>query len=385
MLALLALALALPYTTSSDKLPTTYLALALFASAVLISATVVPLGVLRAQDRLRDFMRVSLVGPTISIPLTVVAVVGLDLGARGWLAANLIGSLATLPVAACALREHWTRRLSRRHLRSLVAWIVPFVPHGIAHWTLAASDRVILAAYVSLTDLGVYNVGYQLALSLALLYAALNNVFSTDYGRAINDAVERSRLPRLVTYQVLVTAGLGLVVALLAPPAIAVLLPDQFEAAGKVVPWVALGYVFYGLYYVPMNRIVILRGDVGRVWVPTSIAAVANVGLNLAFVPSGGILAAAMSTAGSYLVLLVVMSLYSKRYHPMPGGIEWRIIALILGGLGALYGFAVLTSPQDPAFVLGWRLACLVACCVAVMCLGRRVRAWAAATRPRSS
>ncbi len=374
-LALVVVLLAMPYTADSNKLPTSYLALALFGSAMLISATVVPLGVLRAQDRLNAFLRVSLVGPAITIPLTVVAVVWLELGARGWLAANLIGALATIPVALSALREQWTTQLSRAHLRSLAVWAVPFVPHGIAHWTLATSDRVILASYVSLADLGVYNVGYQLALALALLYTALNNVISSNYGRAISDAVQRARLPQIITYQLLATAGLGLAVALLAPPAIDALLPTQFDAAQKVVPWIALGYVFFGLYLVPMNTIVILAGDTKFVWVPTSLAAASNVVLNLAFVPSGGIFAASVSTAASYLVMLIVMSLYSWRRFPVPGGVEWRMLVFTAVWLAAAYGVAVARSPTDPLLAFCWRLACVAVCATVIFWYDRRARA----------
>ena len=247
-LAVLVVLLALPYTTGSDKLPTSYLALALFAGSVVISTTVVPLSVLRAQDRLRDFVRVSLVGPAISVPVSVVAVIGFDLGARGWLAANIIGGLATLPFAAVALRDQWRPGVSRRHLRSLAAWALPSVPHGLAHWTLATSDRIILASWVTLSQLGVYNVGYQFALVLPLLYTAMNNAFSSDYGRAITDTAHRSRLPRLVTYQIFLTVAFGLIISLLAPPLIAVTLPEQFQAAQRIVPWIALGYIFFGLY-----------------------------------------------------------------------------------------------------------------------------------------
>lgn len=382
-LALLAVVLALPYTAASSTLPTSYLALALFGSAMVISVSVIPLGVLRAQDRLRAFLRVSLIGPITSTPLMIIAVVGLDMGARGWLLANLIGAFITLPFATLALREQWTSRLSRKHLRDLVAWAVPFIPHGVAHWTLATSDRMILASFVSITQLGVYNIGYQLAMGLSLLYTALNNVVSSNYGRAIGDAVQRARLSRLVSYQVLVTVGLGLFVALLTPPAMALLLPPEFDAAQEVVPWVALGYVFFGLYLVPMNIIVILGGDTKLVWLPTSIAAVTNVSLNLLLVPSGGIVAAAINTAASYLVMLVTMSLYGCRYHPLPGGVAWRKLLLALGAAAAVYAFAVAMSPEDSARALVWRSACLVPCGVGGFWYAMRV-AKAASAGPRS-
>ena len=366
-LALLAVAVSWPYTSGSDKLPTSYLALALFGSAMLISGSVIPLGVLRAQDRLRAFLRVSLTGPAVSIPLTLLAVLALDMGARGWLAASLVGAGVTLPVAARELRDQWTTHLSRKHLRSLVAWGVPFVPHGIAHWTLATSDRMILASYVSITQLGVYNVGYQLAMGLALMYTALNSVISSSYGRAIGDPVQRGRLSRLVSHQVLATTGLGLAVALLAPPAMDLVLPTQFDAAQQVVPWVALGYIFFGLYLVPMNTIVILGGDTKLVWLPTSVAAVTSVGLNLAFVPSGGIIAASVTTAASYFVMLVAMSLYSWRCHPLPGGVEWRVLIVPVAGIVGVYALAVEMSPADPAVSLGWRLACILVCSFALI------------------
>lgn len=369
--ALLILVTASRYTNHSDALPTSYLALGLFACSMLLSATIVPLAVLRAQDRLRDYLRVSLVGPAVSVPLTLVAVVWLDLGARGWLGANLIGALLTMPVALHALRDQWTVKLSKVHLRSLISWTVPLVPHGVSHWSLVTSDRLILARSVSLKDLGVYNVGYQAGMIVALLITALNNVVMNEYGRAVTDNQMRGRLPRIVSYQTAIVTGLGLTAALLGPPLLTLLLPTQYGDAGQVLPWVALGYVFFGWYLVPANRIVILAGDVRRLWVASAAAAITSVSLNVAFVPRGGMMAAAVVTAVSYLVLFSSLSLYAWRRHPSDSAYEWRWLGLIVGGAVFTYVLAVLTSPGTAVGDFLTRLSWLSGCIIVLYCLAR--------------
>ena len=372
VVALLILAAASPYTGDSETLPTGYLALGLFGCSFLLSATIVPLAVLRAQDRLKDYLRVSLVGPVVSTPLTVIAVVYLDFGARGWLGANLIGALLTMPVGIYALRDQWTRKVSTTHLRSLISWTLPLVPHGVSHWALVTSDRLILIRSVSLKDVGVYNVGYQAGMIVGLLITALNNVVMTEYGRAVADARLRARLPRIVTYQTAVVAGLGLATALLGPPLVTLLLPAQFIDAGRVIPWVGLGYTFFGWYLIPADRIIILAGDVKHVWVATAAAATTSVCLNVIFVPHGGILAAAIVTAASYLLLLCGISLYAWLHHPSHGAYEWKWLGLIAAGSGLIYGLAVLTSPEAAVGALATRAVWLVGCGIALYCLVRR-------------
>ena len=70
---------------------------------------------------------------------------------------------------------------------------------------------------------------------------------------------------------------------------------------------------------------------------PATIAATAtNVVLNLALVPSLGIVGAGLALVASYLVVLVLMYVFTQRLFPVP--YEWRRLALVVLSAAALVG-----------------------------------------------
>ena len=66
----------------------------------------------------------------------------------------------------------------------------------------------------------------------------------------------------------------------------------------------------------------------------TLIAAVVNVALNFALVPTYGMEGSAAATLAAYVVLFVVMAWHAQRTYPVP--YQWRRVATALGAAAAL-------------------------------------------------
>ncbi len=291
-------------------IPGDALAIGLLGTGVQVSATIFPMAVLRAQERLSPYLKANLVFGVTNSGLTFLAVVVFHMGVAGWFAAALASYLLLLFVGLNAIGHRWSRSLDTRMLAGALAFGLPMVPHAFAHWGLTLSDRIILGAFRDSSEIGVYNVAYQFAMPIGVLVAAMNQGIMPMYVRAsTNDTGVRS-LARLVTHQAVITSLLGLAVALLAPSIIDLALPPDYSAASDLVVWIALGYTLYGLYLIPMDTLVLVSGRTRWIWVGTAIAAATNVGLNLAFVPEGGAVAAAVNTAVAYAVLVTVITVY---------------------------------------------------------------------------
>ncbi len=143
---------------------------------------------------------------------------------------------------------------------------------------------------------------------------------------------------------------MGLAAALLGPVVISVALPLAYADAVPIVAWVAVGFVFYGWYTIPMNALSIIRGDTKWAWTATALAASVNVGANIVLVPRIGIMAAAVNTALGYGVLLVAAWLLARRANAMTIPLER---GRILGGISLLVALYLVTasvsSPDEPA------------------------------------
>lgn len=334
----------LPLIGRWDALSMDVALIGLLAASIYVSATVLPLALLRAEERLGDYVKLNVLHLVVYTGLTVTLVVGFDAGVRGWMISYLVAALVLVPLGVAVVRTHWTPHLAPRHLLAALAFGLPLVPHLFAHWGLSLSDRAILSAWVDASELGVYNLGYQVGAIASLFIVALNQSILPDYGRALTNVSARRELARLVTYHVHLVAFAGLGTALLGPHVIRFVTPESYSRAADVIPWIALGSVFYGLYVIRMNAVTMIAGETRWVWIATLLAASVNVMLNLLLVPVWGIMAAAINTAVGYAVLFLALSLYAQLRHGAVLEYEWRRIGVGLSIAAAIYVAAMLTT-----------------------------------------
>ncbi len=101
--------------------------------------------------------------------------------------------------------------------------------------------------------------------------------------------------------------------------------PEYF-AAHEAIGLLASAVALYALYLV----MVVILGRTGRTersFPATLAGTVANVALNLILIPPLGIVGAAIALVGSYLVVVVLMYVLTRRLFPVP--YEWGRLALL--------------------------------------------------------
>jgi O-antigen/teichoic acid export membrane protein len=320
-------------------------AVAVMSAAVLVAATIVPLTVLRAEQRLKNYITLTLVAGISTAVLTVLLVVVLRQGVISYFVATLIANCITLAAAVYVIP--WARRESfdRVGMRRTLAIALPLIPHTLSHWSLVLMDRAMLAVLVIPSALGIYTLASNLALPALILVLSLTQGFMPSYARAQKVGPDAAReLRDTITAQVLLVFFIGCATALLAPVAVFIM-AASYSGAAPLVPWLALGYVFLGIYYVPMNSISLIVGRTTFVWVFTVFAATVNLGMIYLLVPKDGLMAAAVASAVGYLVLLVSITIYALKLRVRLSIDWWRILrgALLFG---CAYTIGVYLTPD---------------------------------------
>lgn len=285
------------------------IALALLASAAQTASTVVPTAVARAREDLRRYVWLSLTSTIPTVATSILFVVVLDLGVTGWVAAIAIGQTISLGFAFAIVP--WKRsKFDWPLVRMGITFGLPTVPHQAAAWALNLADRLVLAGIVSSAALGVYSLGANLAIPVMVAVMSLGQSMMPSWSRAGSGEISSVRLERLVAGQVAAIAVIAGAVGLMASPLVALMSPPSFAAAAEVVGWIALGYGFLGLYYIPAGCINLATGRNRLIWLGSTIGAGVNIVLLFVIVPSGGIRAAAIASAVGYAVLLLCTSAY---------------------------------------------------------------------------
>ena len=95
----------------------------------------------------------------------------------------------------------------------------------------------------------------------------------------------------------------------------------QFKSGIEVVGWVLLGYAFNGMYKMMVNYLFYLK-ETKRIALFTLITALTNGILNYFLIKSRGIEGAAIATTLSFLLLFIIVLIYSRKKYPMPWNLK---------------------------------------------------------------
>lgn len=286
------------------------------------------LTIFRLDERARAFFNFTVASVLVTIPVTVVLVVFLDLGAEGL----LLGSYGTGIVFVCALIVYHRRRLSLIPdlplLRRMMRFGLPTMPAELSLYSLSFVDRIIIARSLGLAEAGLYSLAVKVAQSVNVLVRGFQLAFPPLAYSIVDDDEARRAYSAVVTWFVVVMAGVITAIWLTAPWIIRIFAaPEYFGAVDAVGP-VAAGTALYALYMV----LLVVLGRTGRTEFnfPATLAGVGvNIGLNLILVPAWGIVGAAVSLVISYAVVLVLMYVFTQRLFPVP--YEWLRLAKVAG------------------------------------------------------
>jgi O-antigen/teichoic acid export membrane protein len=375
-----------PFLAHSDTVPFGELALALIGSALFVSATVVPLALLRAEERLRDYMVFTVVIAGTTAAFTFVAVVVIEGGVGGWFGAVIAANTVTLLVAVRLVPLRLANGIDRRLLVGALALGAPLIPHMLSHWGLSVSNRLVLAGIVPTFQVGVFALATTLALPVAILMQGMAQGFMPAYARAAVDSAALNALPRLINVQYLLVLTLTTAATLFGPIAARYVAPSEYAAAAALVPWMTAGYGLLGLYFLPMNAMTLTEGRTGKVWMITVIAVGANFAALFTLVPSLGLTGAAIASMLGYAVLLLGVGIYSRGPDNPVRYQRARLTRAALVFI-AMYVGAVVSSGDrtvlDAFIRLGWLAAVLPFLVLAKVVDRSQIATMARLLRPR--
>src|SRR5690606_22215790 len=226
-------------------------------------------------------------------------------------------------------------------LRSALRFSLPLVPHLAAHWVLGMSDRVLIerhyaqleaqleasgvlevdfdvaaGASLSLAAVGIYGVAYEFLKAVNLVSVSMNQAWVPQFTRAHDRPEQRGFVARSITYFILAVGSMSTAVIVLGPPLTRLVLEDKYEFVAELIPILAFGGLFQGLYYVFVAVLFYYKSN-RLLPVITVISGLVNVVLNLLWLPSYGLVGACWATVVGYMVLMLGMW-WAARRHPMP-------------------------------------------------------------------
>lgn len=202
-------------------------------------------------------------------------------------------------------------RINFEYWRYGLAISLPMIIHSLSMNILSQSDRIVISKYWGSTFVAYYSLVQNYAILLNVVTEAINQAwqpwFHDNYFAHNNEQIKNNTNKLVIFF-----CYVGLACIAIGPEAILILGGTQYSSAVNCIPPLVLGTVCQCIYTNYINIELHLK-KTRYAAEGTIIAAILNIVLNLALVPHFGYFVAAYTTFASYLVLLVIHYLITRK------------------------------------------------------------------------
>ncbi len=268
-----------------------------------------------------------------AVGLNIFFVAVLRRGVWGVILAGLIADAT----AAAILIPYFVRcnglRFSWTACKKQLRFGIPLIPGSLASIVTHASDRYFIKAYFSLADTGIYSLGYKMGTSIhSLMYVPFSMIWNARRF-AIEKEADAARIyARVATAFMALLTFLGLGISLFAADLIGAIAPGEYARAAEILPLIVLCYVIYALED-HVSTGLWLHKRTGMISAATVLSGGVNLALNFTLIPRFGMYGAVAATLASFIIRIVVLFLFARRFYRIP--FEWgRLGGLLFGGIG---------------------------------------------------
>lgn len=187
----------------------------------------------------------------------------------------------------------------------------PLILHTISLNILSQSDRVFISKICGTSDAGIYSLIYSYGLVLSILTGAVSDGWLPWFHDALY-MQKGEEIRKKVKPLIGLGCYIGLACIALAPEAIYMLGGNQYvDGVNCAIP-ISLGIICKYIYTHYVNIEMHLKRT-KYVAQGTIVAAILNIILNAVFIPIFGYIAAAYTTLVSYVVLLIIHFVITKK------------------------------------------------------------------------
>ncbi|HVS39943.1 MAG TPA: lipopolysaccharide biosynthesis protein [Gemmataceae bacterium] len=298
--------------------------------------SLMPMALLQARLESPMFVAVTASQLVVRVALTVVLTVVLPWGVMGVLTATAV-TTGTYGVVL-SLRELLRGGLCLPKLdqvRGLVRFAVPMLPVGLCFFILQNGDRFFLLRWCGPAEVGVYSLGYKVALAVSTFsLAPLYMVWSARMYKAA-EAPDAPRVFGRVFTRILGAFLLvGLAAALFQDEAAAVLGGAKYAGAAAIVAPVVLAGFFQSAAALMDSGFYVRRRTDLKLWITLAATAVILV-LYIVLIPLYGAMGAAFATVAGFAFLAAGTWWATQRIFRVQ--YEWSRLLDLLGLAAGLW------------------------------------------------
>lgn len=275
---------------------------------------------LRAKRHVSWYSGFEIWRSTIGFSLGIGLIVLFKFGVAGLLLGIILSEIIILPFLwrkAIANTFIKCSNLNLSFAKEISKYSFPLVVGNLSAWILSLSDRYILEFFRGSKEVGIYSASYSISEKTILFLTVLFNLAAGPIVIHIWEKEGKEKSAKFVTkitrYYLIACVPAVIGLSALSKPLVDIMTGEQYFEGYKVILFVAPGILFYGLQQRFQTGLLLYK-HTGYVTFSVVISGLFNLFLNILFVPKYGYIAAAITTLISYVTLVFLMILFSRRF-----------------------------------------------------------------------
>lgn len=276
-------------------------------------------GIARNKNAVGLFAGLSIGKVLLEAGFSLLFVLYFHLTWKGRIGGSLAGySLLMVPVVIILYRMGYLQKFSGwQNVKHILIISAPFIPERLASFVLSSSDRYFINHYVSISEVGLYGIGSQIAIIVNLSLLSMNSFFFPYIMRAIKQWEDKKegKTGRAIGIYFLVSliAIMGVLIA--TPFVFKWFIGKNFQAGQQYAILLTLAYIPWAVYQALLP--VLLYFQQNKFIMITSIVAMCvSLFSNFLLVPRIGATGAAITLLIVNVVLMLIVFMRIKKKYP---------------------------------------------------------------------
>ena len=258
--------------------------------------------------------------------LTIVLIIGYSLDWKGQVISLIIGSISfgLISIRFLYKRDYLLFKYNKKSIKSLLNFGIPMIPHQLAGWMSSYGDRIIIISILGASATGVFSVGYQIAMIMAVLTSAFNKVWSPYLYKKLSANPTQKEKIKIVKFTYLYFISIFLLVGVLylfSKFLFIYIIDKKFIEAEQFVIYILIANAFNGMYLMVVNYIFYVEKTKILAYITFSISLL-HLTLSFTFINLYGVLGATYSQIISSSLTFFAIWYFSNRYYKMPWGLN---------------------------------------------------------------
>ncbi|QTL99727.1 oligosaccharide flippase family protein [Iocasia frigidifontis] len=277
-----------------------------FIIAVIVASLNVPIGIylsyLQFSKQSKKYSEISVI-KSIIILLLSISLVYLLKENRYY---GKIYSLLTVTVVFSSFTIYKSINIAHfkfkiKYIKYALVFGIPLIPHSLSRFILNFFDRIIINQVTGPNDAGLYSFAYNVGMVMNVVVMATTKAWTPIFYEYMKKG-SFDKIKKL-SYEYSNYIYYAAIILILFSKEIVIILADKsYHIALNLVPIIIISYIFM-FYYILYSGYSFYRKKTALISLATLLSGVINIILNYWLIPQFGYIAAAYTTAFSYLVL----------------------------------------------------------------------------------